>query len=55
MHTCLYCQREYQRKVYFDRHVIACQFLSKTKKDNELERLINGQRLKNKNLILLIG
>jgi len=37
MHTCLYCHREYQRKVYFDRHVIACQFLSKTKKENELE------------------
>ena len=37
MHTCLYCQREYQRKIYFDRHVIACQFLSRTKKENEIE------------------
>lgn len=37
MHTCLYCHREYQRKVYFDRHVVACEFLSKTNKERELD------------------
>jgi len=37
MHTCLYCHREYQRKVYFERHVTACQFLSKSNKDRQLD------------------
>ena len=37
MHTCLHCHREYQRKVYFERHVIACQFLSKSNKERTLE------------------
>jgi hypothetical protein len=38
MFCCAYCQRNYQRKTYFDRHVIACQFLSKSKKERVLER-----------------
>lgn len=37
MFCCLHCQRNYQRKTYFDRHVIACQFLSKSKKERVLE------------------
>jgi len=37
MPTCFYCHREYQRKVYFERHVVACQFLSKSNKERELE------------------
>jgi len=37
MFVCNYCQRSYQRKIYFDRHVIACQFLSKSKKEREIE------------------
>jgi hypothetical protein len=37
MPTCLHCHREYQRKVYFDRHVITCQFLSKSNKERQLE------------------
>ena len=37
MFCCTYCQRNYQRKTYFDRHVIACQFLSKSKKERVLE------------------
>jgi hypothetical protein len=37
MFCCVHCQRNYQRKLYFDRHVIACQFLSKPKRDRELE------------------
>jgi hypothetical protein len=37
MFLCNYCQRSYQRKIYFDRHVIACQFLSKTKKERSIE------------------
>ena len=41
MFTCLHCTRSYQRKLYFDRHVITCEFLSKTKK----ERLIESEEL----------
>jgi len=37
MHTCVYCHRKYQRKVYFDRHVIACEFLSKSKREKTIE------------------
>jgi len=37
MFSCTHCQRNYQRKLYFDRHVIACQFLTKTKKERALE------------------
>ena len=38
MFCCQHCQRNYQRKLFFDRHVIACQFLSKSKKERVLER-----------------
>ena len=34
----MHCQRPYQRKIYFDRHVIACQYLSQPKRERELER-----------------
>ncbi len=37
MFTCSHCLRNYQRKTYFDRHVIACQYLSKTKRERVLE------------------
>ena len=37
MFTCLSCQRSYQRKIYFDRHVIVCEFLSKSKRERTLE------------------
>jgi hypothetical protein len=38
MFSCGHCQRNYQRKLYFDRHVIACQFLSQSKRERTLER-----------------
>jgi hypothetical protein len=38
MLSCDHCQRTYQRKLYFDRHVIACQFLSQSKRERTLER-----------------
>jgi len=37
MFCCNHCQRNYQRKLYFERHVITCQFLAKTKKERALE------------------
>jgi hypothetical protein len=37
MFCCLHCQRNYQRKIYFDRHVITCEFLSNSKKERALE------------------
>ena len=37
MFTCAHCTRSYQRKLYFERHVITCEFLSKTKKERALE------------------
>jgi hypothetical protein len=37
MFTCLHCQRHYQRKIYFDRHVITCEFLSKSKRENTID------------------
>ena len=37
MHTCLFCYRKYQRKHYFDRHVIACEYLSKSKREKTIE------------------
>jgi hypothetical protein len=37
MFCCTYCQRNFQRKIYFDRHVIACQYLSKTSNERKLE------------------
>jgi hypothetical protein len=38
MFCCSFCQRNYQRKLYFDRHVITCQFLSQSKREKVLER-----------------
>ena len=32
MHCCPHCQRNYQRKIYYDRHVGVCEFLCKSKK-----------------------
>jgi len=37
MFCCVHCQRNYQRKIYFDRHVIACAYLSKSKRERTLE------------------
>lgn len=37
MFCCVHCQRNYQRKLYFDRHVIACSYLSKSKRERILE------------------
>ena len=34
---CPYCSREYKRKVFYDRHIIACKILSKTPKELKLE------------------
>jgi hypothetical protein len=39
-YTCKYCGRKYKRKVYFDRHVAACELLSKSK----LERQQDDER-----------
>ena len=36
-YCCKYCTRTYQRKVYYDRHIIACEMLSKPKKQRDLE------------------
>jgi hypothetical protein len=38
MFCCVHCQRQYQRKMYYDRHVIACQFLTQPKRERELDR-----------------
>jgi hypothetical protein len=37
MFKCVHCQRNYQRKIYFERHVITCEFLSKSKRETTLE------------------
>jgi len=37
MFKCIHCQRNYQRKIYFDRHTITCEFLSKSKREQTLE------------------
>ena len=37
MFCCVHCQRNYHRKLYFDRHVIACQYLSKAPKERVVE------------------
>lgn len=37
MFQCEYCHRTYQRKIFFDRHTIACQYLTKTKKERAVE------------------
>ena len=37
MFCCCHCQRNYQRKLYFDRHVIACEYLSKNKRERSIE------------------
>ena len=37
MFSCQHCLRNYQRKTYFDRHVIACQFLSQSKRERALD------------------
>jgi hypothetical protein len=37
MFTCNHCTRNYQRKIYFDRHVIACEMLVKSKRERELD------------------
>lgn len=37
MFSCVHCQRTYRRKIYFDKHIIACEFLSKSKREHTLE------------------
>jgi len=37
MYKCLSCYRTYQRKTYFDRHVILCEYLSKSKREKRIE------------------
>lgn len=37
MYSCGHCLRNYQRKTYFDRHVITCQFLAQTKRERALD------------------
>lgn len=37
MYCCKHCNRAYKRKVYYDRHVIACEIMSKPKKQRDLE------------------
>ena len=37
MHCCPHCQRSYSRKIYFDRHIGVCEFLSKSKKAQKLD------------------
>ena len=34
---CPYCSREYQRKIFYDRHIIACKILCKSPKEHKLE------------------
>jgi len=40
-YCCAHCNRVYQRKTYYDRHVLVCEMMSKPKKqrDTELEEL----------------
>jgi len=37
MQHCPHCQRSYQRKIYYDRHVAVCEILCKSKKERVLE------------------
>ena len=37
MFSCPCCSREYQRKIYFDRHVNVCKILSQTKRDRKID------------------
>ena len=37
MHHCPHCQRSYQRKVYYDRHIALCEILCKSKKERAVE------------------
>jgi hypothetical protein len=37
MHHCPHCQRSYQRKLYYDRHVSVCEILCKSKRERRLE------------------
>ena len=34
---CPYCSREYKRKIFYDRHIIACKILCKSPKEHKLE------------------
>ena len=36
-HICKFCGRNYQRKTYYDRHKLTCEFLSKSSRERELE------------------
>lgn len=37
MHHCPHCQRSYQRKIFYDRHVAVCNMLCKSKKERVLD------------------
>ena len=37
MHCCPHCRRNYQRKLYYDRHVGLCEFLCKSKQQRKLD------------------
>jgi len=36
-YTCNYCNREYKRKIYFDRHILICETLFKSKREKLIE------------------
>ena len=37
IYCCPHCNRTYKRKIYYDRHVLVCEMLSKPKKQRDLE------------------
>jgi hypothetical protein len=37
IHDCIHCGRQYQRKIYYDRHIICCELLNKSKKERNIE------------------
>ena len=53
-YTCNYCNKKYQRKEYYKRHVLLCETLAKTKRERDLENEEYADTPSHRELYLLV-
>jgi hypothetical protein len=53
-YTCVNCGRGYQRKPYYDRHIICCEILNKSSRERELEEEEEKDTPKLRDLYIMI-
>lgn len=53
-YKCVYCERKYKRKIYYDRHVLLCKVLSLTSSEREIENQENDDTPLMRDMYLMI-